>query len=79
MLLQSVWMTNKLPPENECERLEVLDSYQIMNAAAEPDFDELTVLAAEICGIPIALVSLLGEKHQWFKSHHGTDLKPCYR
>jgi GAF domain-containing protein len=79
LLLQSVLMTNKLPPENERERLAVLDSYQIMNVAAEADFDELTALAAEICGTPIALVSLLGEKHQWFKSHHGTDLKQTPR
>jgi len=66
-------------PENESERLSALASYRLMDTVQEADFDELTALAAEICGTPIALVTLLGEQHQWFKSHHGTELEQTPR
>lgn len=64
---------------NEFERLAAVDSYQLMGTAAEQDFDEITALAAQICQTPIALVTLLGEKTQWFKSHHGTELEETDR
>ena len=72
-------MNTKIIPENEVERLAALEHYQLMGTAPETDFDELTELAAEICGTPIALVTLLGAEKQWFKSHHGTDLEQTPR
>lgn len=72
-------MNKKIIPDNEAERLAELDTYQLMGTATETDFDELTALAAEICGTPIALVTLLGAESQWFKSHHGTDLEQTPR
>ncbi|EDM37985.1 sensor histidine kinase/GAF domain hybrid protein [Pedobacter sp. BAL39] len=65
--------------ENENERLAAVDQYQLMGTAAERDFDEITALAAQICGMPIALVTLLGKEKQWFKSHHGTALQETDR
>ncbi len=59
--------------ENEAERLLALKSYNIFDTAEEKDFDDLAALASAICQIPIALITFIDEKRQWFKSHHGTD------
>ena len=56
---------------NEKERLAALDSYSILDTLPEADYDNLTAIAAEICGTPISVVSLLDNERQWFKSHHG--------
>ena len=52
-------------------RLKALDQYSIMDSAPEKDFDDLTELAGYICQTPIALISLLDNKRQWFKSKLG--------
>ncbi|MEJ7692918.1 GAF domain-containing sensor histidine kinase [Daejeonella sp.] len=59
--------------ENEAERLLALQSYHIFDTAEEKDFDDLAALASAICQIPIALITFIDDKRQWFKSHHGTD------
>ncbi|MDX1629844.1 MAG: GAF domain-containing sensor histidine kinase [Fulvivirga sp.] len=67
-----------IPPKetkNEEKRLQELLSYDILNTEVEEDFDNLTKLAAEICGTKIALVSLIDDQRQWFKSACGLNVK----
>ncbi|KAA0129319.1 PAS domain S-box protein [Chryseobacterium sp. SN22] len=66
-------------PSEEQKRLAALRSYHILDTAAEKDFDELTELAAAICNTPIALISLVDEDRQWFKSHHGMEARQTDR
>ncbi|MFD2144810.1 sensor histidine kinase [Mucilaginibacter antarcticus] len=61
-------------PQNEDERLVALQSYNIFDTAEERDFDALAALASAICQVPIALITFIDEKRQWFKAHHGTDI-----
>ena len=60
-------------PANEAARLDALRSFAVLDTAPEPGFDDLTRLAAHVCGTPIALVSLIDDCRQWFKSRHGLD------
>lgn len=57
--------------EKEAERLKELESFNIMDSLLEEEYDDLTAIAAEICGTEISLISLIDDKRQWFKSHHG--------
>jgi len=60
--------------ENEVERLQTLRSLQILDTPPEERFDRLTRLAKRLFGVPIALVSLVDENRQWFKSRDGLDV-----
>lgn len=68
-------------PENEVERNAAVRSYRIMGTAPEVAFDEITDLAARICGVPVAYVSFIEEATQAFKSKYGLpdDLETCPR
>ncbi|TQS45797.1 GAF domain-containing sensor histidine kinase [Cryptosporangium phraense] len=60
-------------------RLAVLRGHHILDTEAETEFDDIALLAAEICGTPIALVSLVDDDRQWFKAHIGLDFRQTCR
>lgn len=60
--------------DNEKERVENLKAYSILDTLPEADYDDLTAMAAQICGTPISLITLIDDKRQWFKSHHGLNV-----
>ena len=59
--------------DDETRRLEVLQSYHLIDTAPEPAFDDIVNMASLMCGTPIALVSLITEDRQWFKARVGLD------
>jgi hypothetical protein len=65
--------------QNEKKRLKVLWQYEVLDTVPEEVFDDLTELAARICEAPIALISLVDEKRQWFKSKIGTSVNETSR
>jgi signal transduction histidine kinase len=70
----------KAPPlEEAASRLAALHEAQVLGTAPEEDFDDIAMLASEICGTPIGLVSLVDEDRQWFKAKVGLDLDGTHR
>lgn len=55
----------------EASRLAKLRELMVLDSEPEPLFDTLSRLASEVCGVPIALVSLIDAERQWFKANVG--------
>ncbi len=66
-------------PGNEQERLAALHDHSILDTAPEREFDDLVRLAASLCGVPIAAVSLIDEHRQWFKAILGLPISETPR
>ena len=66
-------------PANEEARVIALDKYAILDTDPEQFFDDLTLLASHVCNTPIALISLVDEDRQWFKSRVGLDASETSR
>ncbi len=64
-------MEQRAPRTDEPARLAALESYDILDTEAETGYDALTRLAADLCGVPISLISLIDDRRQWFKSNFG--------
>lgn len=58
-------------PRNEEARLAALRRYDVLDSAREDAYDDLVVIAAGICSVPSATVSLIDAERQWFKARIG--------
>ncbi|WP_285689444.1 ATP-binding protein [Actinoplanes sp. NBRC 103695] len=66
-------------PEDEPARLAALHDAQVLDTAPEEDFDGIALLASQICGTPMGLVSLVDTDRQWFKAKVGVDIDQTHR
>ena len=64
---------DRLEEIQETARLAKLDSYGILDTPAEKGFDDIVLLASQLCDTPVALVSLVASDRQWFKAKIGLD------
>lgn len=64
---------------DESARLAALRRYRILDTDPEQAFDDLTLLASQICGVPIAAITLIDDDRQWFKSRVGIGLTETAR
>ena len=66
-------------PENEESRLRTLRSLSILDTSPEERFDRLTRMARRMFDVPIALVTMVDENRQWFKSCNGLGISETSR
>jgi anti-sigma regulatory factor (Ser/Thr protein kinase) len=65
--------------EEEAARLETLRKYQILDTDPEMGFDDLALLASQICEAPMAAISLVDRDRQWFKARVGLSAQETPR
>lgn len=66
-------------PNNEEARLDALRQYRLLDTAPERVYDDVVALASQVCGTPIALISLLDSHRQWFKAKVGLEVSETPR
>ena len=64
---------------DDTARVAALQKYAILDSEPEQAFDDLTLLASYVCKTPIALISLVDENRQWFKSKVGLSASETSR
>ena len=60
-------------PADETARQATLDAYRILDTPREAAYDDLVEIAAAICDVPMAVITLVDRERQWFKAAHGID------
>jgi phosphoribosyl 1,2-cyclic phosphodiesterase/CheY-like chemotaxis protein len=72
------WIRGTVPADEE-RRLASLRALRILDTDPDERFDRITRLASALFNAPIALVSLVDENRQWFKSCYGLNVKETSR
>lgn len=62
-------------PSQEAARVAALDRYAILDTEPEQTFDDIVILASFVCKTPIAMLSLVDDRRQWFKSKVGVQIR----
>ncbi len=60
-------------PVNEKERLACLRQFKVLDTLPEREFDDITILAGQICKTPNAVISFIDSDRQWFKAKVGVE------
>jgi class 3 adenylate cyclase len=58
-------------PANEAQRLAALRTLDILDSPPETAYDEIAVLAAQICQCPIGYISFIDDDRRWLKAKYG--------
>ena len=66
-------------PDNEDDRLEAVKKYNLLDTLPESEFDNITSLVANICDVPVSLITLLDSDRNFLKSHHGISMSESPR
>ena len=72
-------MSRFVTPPNETERLAALAEYSILDTPPEQAFQDLVTIAAAVCDMPIATVTLIDAERQWIKAAIGMEAGECRR
>lgn len=77
----SHYHTMKYPqlPKNENKRLQNVKNFLLLDTLPEAIYDDVTALIADICNVPISLITLLDEERNFLKSHHGVPFNESPR
>ncbi len=62
------------PPRPAHERLAAVASYGIMDTPPEPAFDDIVAMAAQACGMPMAMLSIIAAERRWLKAATGSGI-----
>ena len=65
--------------ERERARLAALHALRILDTPDDERFDRITRVAAQVCGVPTALITLIDADRQWAKSVHGAGPREMAR
>ncbi len=66
-------------PANDADRIALLRTLGVLDTPPEPDYDEIAHLAAQICQVPIALITFVEADRQWFKAKLGLEASETSR
>lgn len=65
--------------DDEAGRLSALQRLGVLDTGPEEQFDRIVQLVRSVFDVPIAAVSLIDRRRQWFKAQHGLPIRECDR
>ncbi len=66
-------------PENDDKRISSLRDMALLSTPREAELDRITRIASKLFGTEIALITLVDQERQWFKSRIGLDISETAR